>query len=63
MTNPTPWHAPTAEEPIRATVRVPGSKSETNRALVLAALSTGPSTISGGLEARDTLKYKKKKKK
>lgn len=55
MTNPTPWHAPTAEEPIRATVRVPGSKSETNRALVLAALSTGPSTISGGLEARDTL--------
>ena len=54
MTNPTPWHAPAAEEPIRATVHVPGSKSETNRALVLAALSTGPSTITGGLEARDT---------
>ncbi len=33
---------------------LPGSKSETNRALVLAALATGPSTISGGLEARDT---------
>ncbi|GAB3703979.1 3-phosphoshikimate 1-carboxyvinyltransferase [Mariniluteicoccus flavus] len=35
-------------------VRVPGSKSETNRALVLAALADGPSTITGGLDARDT---------
>ena len=34
--------------------RVPGSKSETNRALVLAALASGPSTITGGLDARDT---------
>ena len=33
---------------------VPGSKSETNRALVLAALASGPSTITGGLAARDT---------
>ena len=33
---------------------VPGSKSETNRALILAALASGPSVISGGLEARDT---------
>ena len=33
---------------------LPGSKSETNRALVLAALSSGPSMITGGLEARDT---------
>jgi 3-phosphoshikimate 1-carboxyvinyltransferase len=49
-----PWPAPTAEEPIRATVTIPGSKSETNRALILAALATGPSTITGGLEARDT---------
>ncbi|MFP5283483.1 MAG: 3-phosphoshikimate 1-carboxyvinyltransferase [Actinomycetes bacterium] len=40
--------------PIRATVRLPGSKSETNRALVLAALADGPSVITGGLEARDT---------
>ena len=53
-TNASVWPAPTAEEPIRATVRVPGSKSETNRALVLAALAAGPSTISNGLEARDT---------
>ena len=49
-----PWPAPRADEPIRATVTVPGSKSETNRALVLAALAAGPSMISGGLQARDT---------
>ena len=33
---------------------IPGSKSQTNRALVLAALADGPSVITGGLEARDT---------
>lgn len=49
-----PWPAPIAAEPVHATVRVPGSKSETNRALVLAALADGPSTITGGLDARDT---------
>lgn len=43
-----------APAPIRATVVIPGSKSETNRALVLAALATGPSTITNGLDARDT---------
>jgi len=51
---PQPWPAPQAPVPIRATVRLPGSKSETNRALVLAALADGPSTIRGGLDARDT---------
>ena len=35
-------------------MRVPGSKSETNRALVLAALADGPSVITNGLDARDT---------
>lgn len=50
----TSWLAPIAEAPVRATVRIPGSKSETNRALILAALATGPSTIRAGLEARDT---------
>lgn len=35
-------------------VAVPGSKSITNRALLLAALADGPSTITGGLLARDT---------
>jgi len=49
-----PWPAPTATAPINAVVHVPGSKSLTNRALVLAALADGPSTITGALEARDT---------
>ena len=33
---------------------MPGSKSATNRALVLAALANGPSRIIGALDARDT---------
>ena len=49
------WIAPLAPVPVNATVVIPGSKSETNRALVLAALSSGPSAISGGLDARDTV--------
>jgi 3-phosphoshikimate 1-carboxyvinyltransferase len=32
----------------------PGSKSITNRALILAALADGPTTITGPLRARDT---------
>ncbi len=52
------WPAPTAPTPVRATVTVPGSKSQTNRALVLAALAAaqgrGASTISGALRSRDT---------
>ncbi|MGA0979389.1 MAG: 3-phosphoshikimate 1-carboxyvinyltransferase [Candidatus Nanopelagicales bacterium] len=48
------WPAPTAAGPISATVAVPGSKSATNRALVLAALADGPSTITSALAARDT---------
>lgn len=51
---PQPWPAPQAPVPVTATVEVPGSKSETNRALVLAALADGPSTIVNGLDARDT---------
>jgi 3-phosphoshikimate 1-carboxyvinyltransferase len=40
---------------VHATVTVPGSKSQTNRALVLAALATpqGASTVSGALRSRD----------
>jgi 3-phosphoshikimate 1-carboxyvinyltransferase len=40
---------------VDAVVGVPGSKSATNRALVLAALAAGPSTIHRPLRARDTL--------
>lgn len=42
------------ERPIDAVVRVPGSKSITNRALALAALAEGTSTITGVLVADDT---------
>ncbi len=45
---------PSVEGPVHGTVRVPGSKSETNRALVLAALSDGPSHVTGALHSRDS---------
>ncbi|WP_431036670.1 3-phosphoshikimate 1-carboxyvinyltransferase [Streptomyces sp. P6-2-1] len=49
------WPAPLAEGPVRATVRVPGSKSITNRALVLAALAAEPGWLRRPLRSRDTL--------
>jgi 3-phosphoshikimate 1-carboxyvinyltransferase len=49
------WRAPAAPGPVRARVRPPGSKSVTNRALVLAALGRAPATITNPLQARDTL--------
>ncbi len=48
------WRAPAAHGPVRATLRLPGSKSITNRALILAALSDSPSVLRGVLQARDT---------
>jgi 3-phosphoshikimate 1-carboxyvinyltransferase len=45
---------PTATHPFRATVAPPGSKSLTNRALVLAALATGRCTLRNVLFADDT---------
>ncbi|MCS4531384.1 3-phosphoshikimate 1-carboxyvinyltransferase [Corynebacterium sp. ES2794-CONJ1] len=48
------WRAPSPGTPVRATVSVPGSKSMTNRALVLSALATEPSRITGALLSRDT---------
>lgn len=48
------WPAPYAHEPVRAAVDVPGSKSITNRALLLASLAVGPSTLHRALLARDT---------
>jgi 3-phosphoshikimate 1-carboxyvinyltransferase len=52
------WQAPFAPVPVHATVTVPGSKSQTNRTLILAALAAaqgqGTSTISGALRSRDT---------
>lgn len=49
-----PWAAPTATGPVHASVRLPGSKSMTARALVLGALSMGSSTLRAPLRARDT---------
>ncbi|MEW1840126.1 3-phosphoshikimate 1-carboxyvinyltransferase [Nonomuraea angiospora] len=56
-TTPTPttphWPAPTAASPVTATVPLPGSKSVTNRALVLAALADGPGVVRRALRSRD----------
>ncbi len=48
------WDAPLATGPLDATVDVPGSKSLTNRFLILAALASGPVRIHGGLHSRDS---------
>lgn len=48
------WPAPIARDAVHATVAVPGSKSITNRALVLAAIAEGPSSIGSPLHSRDT---------
>jgi 3-phosphoshikimate 1-carboxyvinyltransferase len=42
------------EKPVRAEITVPGSKSITNRALILAALGEGETTLQGGLWSEDT---------
>jgi len=42
------------EQPLDATVAVPGSKSLTNRALLIAALASGRSTLTGALASDDT---------
>jgi len=49
-----PWPAPRARGPVDATVSLPGSKSLTNRALVLAAIADGPSVVRRALRSRDT---------
>ena len=48
------WSAPSAKRPIHSTVSIPGSKSATNRAFVLAALGDSISKIHKPLLARDT---------
>ena len=48
------WRAPFAERPVDATVTVPGSKSLTNRYLILAALADGPSRLRAPLHSRDS---------
>ncbi|WP_175956158.1 3-phosphoshikimate 1-carboxyvinyltransferase [Schaalia sp. Marseille-Q2122] len=57
--HPTPiedsyWPAPLASAPLRATLTIPGSKSVTARALLLAAIADRPSVLEGALASRDT---------
>ncbi len=56
MTSPHPlWAAPfRGPLPVNATVTIPGSKSVTNRALILAAQATSPSIIRKPLISRDS---------
>ena len=49
-----PWPAPFAKVPLAASVQLPGSKSLTNRELVLAALANGPSLLRRPLHSRDS---------
>ncbi|KAF4408585.1 MULTISPECIES: 3-phosphoshikimate 1-carboxyvinyltransferase [Streptomyces] len=53
--HPAHWPAPAASGPVDATVTVPGSKSVTNRGLVLAALAAEPGWLRRPLRSRDTL--------
>ena len=48
------WSAPFAGKPLDATVVVPGSKSLSNRYLILAALGHRPVRLVGLLRSRDT---------
>lgn len=48
------WDAPMARGTLEAVVEIPGSKSLSNRYLVLAALSAKPCTLHGLLRSRDT---------
>jgi 3-phosphoshikimate 1-carboxyvinyltransferase len=51
---PGPWVAPTASGPLSARLTLPGSKSLTNRELVLSALAEKPSVLHRPLHSRDT---------
>ncbi|MDU0967619.1 MAG: 3-phosphoshikimate 1-carboxyvinyltransferase [Actinomycetaceae bacterium] len=53
MTDQT-WAAPVAAGPLDAVVSIPGSKSETSRALALALLADAPTVIRGALNSRDS---------
>lgn len=48
------WEAPVADVPLDAVVEVPGSKSLSNRYLMLAAMGSTPVTLIGLLRSRDT---------
>ena len=49
------WPAPRPLDPVDRVVSLPGSKSLTNRALLLASIADGPSVVHRPLRSRDTL--------
>ena len=49
-----PWPAPVSSAPLNATVSLPGSKSLTNRELVLSALADSPTLLTAPLASRDS---------
>ncbi|MEN9747735.1 MAG: hypothetical protein RLZZ603_427 [Actinomycetota bacterium] len=49
-----PWLAPGAVRPLNATVALPGSKSLTNRELVLSALAAEETLLTAPLHSRDS---------
>ena len=49
----------TVHHPLNCTVEVPGSKSITNRSLLLAMLAEGKSTLRGGLFSDDSRHFLK----
>ena len=49
-----PWLAPTIQHAISGSVSLPGSKSLTNRELVLSALASSPSRLRNPLDSRDS---------
>lgn len=49
------WNAPVSAGPLQSTVRIPGSKSLTNRWLILSAIAGEECRINHPLIARDTL--------
>lgn len=51
---PNLWPAPRASSPLEHTLRIPGSKSLTNRELILAALADEPGLIRVPLVSRDS---------
>lgn len=54
LSNPDPLLLTPARRPVQAVVALPGSKSITNRALLLAALAEGESQLSAPLHSEDT---------
>ncbi len=52
--NPTPSVEVIPGGPVHGSIRPPGSKSLTNRALICAAMAEGPSRLTGSLASEDT---------